>query len=425
MQAWHTARGRLAAALAILIWLPALAACSPAAPPAPGAAPAATPGGAVVINLDIADRKTALARPDLQVKQGDTVSINFTADEPGEVHLHGYDLSAPVSPEEPGALTFDADTAGAFGLNFHVYAPAATMAQQGGSAGGGMQHGGHGGMSDAPIAAEVPASVSVAAAAEESGGVNVSISAAGWRWAPENVNAAHTPGEGHAHIYVDGVKINRVYGPYYHLTGLTPGEHRIRVTFNANTHNGLLVDGELVAASTMVTVPESGGTRPADREPAVVDGPMSLELVAHSDPLGGYNLEVIPAGFAFAGPNVNQEYAPGVREGHANVAIDGAHHARLYGPWLKLPALDPGRHTVTVSLAANDRRPYYRNGSPVAASVVIHAAPADAGGQSGHNADGHSADGHGNGHHSHSQGPSDAAREVVAEVHLGNLEVYP
>ena len=435
MQAWHIIRGRLAAALAIIVWLPLLAACSPAMPPDTGITATATPGGAavvinsdpgitataapggatVVINMDIADRKTALARQDLRVKRGDTVSINFTADEPGEVHLHGYDLSAAVSPKEPGALTFDADTAGAFGLNFHVYAPA-TTAQQGDSTGGGTQHAGHGEMGDAPIASEVPISVSVAAVAEASGGVNISIGTEGWRWAPENVNAAYVPGEGHAHVYVDGVKINRVYGPYYHLTGLTPGEHRIRVTLNANTHNGLLVDGELVAAATMVTVPEYGGARNGGREPAVADGPMSLELVAHSDPLGGYNLEVIPAGFTFAGQKVNQEFVPGVREGHANVAIDGASHARLYEPWLKLPALEPGRHTVTVGLVTNDRRPYYWDDSPVEASVIIHAGPADAGGQSGQDEDGH---------HSHSHGSSDTAREVVAEVHLGNLEVYP
>ena len=427
MPALPTTAGRLAVALAlalaIIISLPLMVACRPPPPePAATAATAETetptppPGRAVVINMDIANRQTALARQDLQVEKGDTVSINFTADEPGEVHLHGYDLSVPVSPDEPGTLTFDADTAGAFGLNFHIYAPTPAMADQGDSTDGEMPHAGHGEMGDAPIASEVPVSVSVAAAVDAYGGVNVSISTDGWRWAPENVNAAHTPGEGHAHVYVDGVKINRVYGPYYHLAGLAPGERQIRVTLNANTHNGLLVDGELVAASTTVTVPEAASPPRQEREPVVVAAPMSLELVAHSDPLGGYNLEVIPSGFTFAGPKVNRQFVPGVWEGHAGVAIDGVRHARLYGPWLKLPALDPGEHTVSVALLTNDGHPYYRNDNPVAASVVIHAAPVDAGAHSSHGDAGH---------HSHSHGQGDAAREVVDEIHLGNLEVYP
>ena len=38
-------------------------------------------------------------------------------------------------------------------------------------------------------------------------------------FAPENVNQADVDGQGHAHIYVDGEKVSRVYGERFHLTG--------------------------------------------------------------------------------------------------------------------------------------------------------------------------------------------------------------
>ena len=78
---------------------------------------------------------------------------------------------------------------------------------------------------------------------------NLHIVTEHFRFAPEDVNAVHVPGEGHAHIYVDGVKLNRVYGPWYHLTGLPEDAREIRVTLNANSHETLSVDGAPVAAT--------------------------------------------------------------------------------------------------------------------------------------------------------------------------------
>ena len=260
MQAVLTIGGRLAAALglaALALLTLLLGACGSAAsvapdrPAATGAnseTAAAAVAGRAAIKMDIADRASNLTREDLRVRQGDTVSISFTADEVGEIHLHGYNLTAPVAPGAPGHLDFEAATAGAFGINFHIYA-AGDGARAGNGDGGGMPHG------DDAIAVAAPAAVAVSATPDGSGGLNVAIDAEGWRWAPERVNEAHRPGEGHGHIYVDGVKVNRVYGPNYHLAGLEPGERHIRVTLNANSHNGLTVDGQALAAALVVTVP--------------------------------------------------------------------------------------------------------------------------------------------------------------------------
>ncbi len=44
----------------------------------------------------------------IPVPSGDQVAITVTSDVADEIHLHGYDLSAPVGPDAPGTLTFQA-----------------------------------------------------------------------------------------------------------------------------------------------------------------------------------------------------------------------------------------------------------------------------------------------------------------------------
>lgn len=80
-------------------------------------------------------------------------------------------------------------------------------------------------------------------------GYNVHVRTENFRWAPDNVNGKDRPGEGHAHLYVNGERVARLYGPWYHLDGLEPGDHTIRVTLNSNSHADLVLDGEPVAAS--------------------------------------------------------------------------------------------------------------------------------------------------------------------------------
>lgn len=50
----------------------------------------------------------------LRVKQGDEVTLEVIADVTDEVHLHGYDLSGPVSPDQQAVIEFIADIPGIF-----------------------------------------------------------------------------------------------------------------------------------------------------------------------------------------------------------------------------------------------------------------------------------------------------------------------
>ncbi len=224
------------------------------------------------------------------------------------------------------------------------------------------------------IESTVQVSMDIDVDVEPEGGVNVYIMTENWRWAPENVNTEHIPGEGHAHVYVDGEKINRVYGSHYYIKDVEAGEHVIRVSLNTNEHNEFTVDGTLVEATQTITVEKSHGDM-SERVPVEATASMAVEIMVHPDLLGGYNMQVIPTDFVFSGEHVNGEHVNG--EGYAYVNIDGEHHTRMYGEWLKLPSLEPRMHTITVGLNANDHSPYHQNNKPVSVSTAIHADDAD------------------------------------------------
>lgn len=102
--------------------------------------------------------------------------------------------------------------------------------------------------------ADLIPTVDVVVHADAREGWNIEIVTTDWRWAPEHTSSAHVPGEGHAHIYVDGVKLGRVYGDWYHLASMEPGQHEVRVTLNANDHSDLMYNGAIIADAETVQV---------------------------------------------------------------------------------------------------------------------------------------------------------------------------
>lgn len=85
-------------------------------------------------------------------------------------------------------------------------------------------------------------------------GWNLRLRTANFRFAPENVNRDHVPGEGHAHVYVNGEKRARLYGPWFHLGPLPKGAVTVRVTLNANSHDPLAVGDAPLAVEKTVAV---------------------------------------------------------------------------------------------------------------------------------------------------------------------------
>ena len=212
-------------------------------------------------------------------------------------------------------------------------------------------------------------SVGVTAEVDPIDGINVHISPTGFSFAPERVNQADIDGEGHAHIYVDGEKVSRVYGERFHLKGVGPGEHEIRVTLNANSHGEYAVDGQPVQAVTQISVPQMP---PAPKEVGQVEAPagMAVTISLEPDPLGGANLMVTPRGFTFAPEKVNAPNVAG--EGHPHLYVNGVRLGRIYSPYLHLGTLAPGMNEVRVTLNTNMHQEYAHGGETIEAATTIH-----------------------------------------------------
>jgi len=86
-------------------------------------------------------------------------------------------------------------------------------------------------------------------------GWNLNIVTRWFRFAPEHAGEAHVPGEGHAHVYVNGSKIARVYGAWFHLETLPPGKTEIEVTLTSNDHRSLVVGDRPLSRTVTLDVP--------------------------------------------------------------------------------------------------------------------------------------------------------------------------
>jgi len=85
-------------------------------------------------------------------------------------------------------------------------------------------------------------------------GHNLAVTTTGFRFTPGAANTAAVAGTGHAHVYVDGVKLGRLYGRHLHLATLPRGVHRVTVELNTNEHAAWTWQGRRVAHTTTVTV---------------------------------------------------------------------------------------------------------------------------------------------------------------------------
>ena len=86
-------------------------------------------------------------------------------------------------------------------------------------------------------------------------GWNLEIQVTNFRFAPETLNQTSLPTEGHAHLYVNGEKITRIYGGWYYLESLPAGRHEVTVSLNTNTHEVLAHHGEPIESTVVIEVP--------------------------------------------------------------------------------------------------------------------------------------------------------------------------
>ncbi len=85
-------------------------------------------------------------------------------------------------------------------------------------------------------------------------GYNLHVQTRNFTFTPKAAGLGDVAGEGHAHVYVNGKKLGRLYGEWMHIAHLPKGEVTVKVTLNSNTHSPLAVSGKPIAANSVLFV---------------------------------------------------------------------------------------------------------------------------------------------------------------------------
>jgi len=96
--------------------------------------------------------------------------------------------------------------------------------------------------------------LALSVAPDPASGWNLHVVTTGFQFAPEHANGPHRAGEGHAHIHINGKKLSRLYGSWFHIAELPKGQNRIEVTLTANDHRGLAIGGKPLTAEVLLDV---------------------------------------------------------------------------------------------------------------------------------------------------------------------------
>ena len=88
----------------------------------------------------------------------------------------------------------------------------------------------------------------------DTGGWKINVETKNFRFAKELADGDHVAGTGHGHIYINGVKLGRLFENTASIGALPKGKHIVRVTLNTNNHQTYMVAGKRVTATAEITV---------------------------------------------------------------------------------------------------------------------------------------------------------------------------
>lgn len=103
------------------------------------------------------------------------------------------------------------------------------------------------------VSAEEAPTLQLMVTEDAKSGYNIKLITENFTFTPDSVNKENVIGEGHAHLYVGGEKVGRLYGPDFHYNGSFEGAKTFRATLNANDHSEYAVDGKVIDATIEVT----------------------------------------------------------------------------------------------------------------------------------------------------------------------------
>lgn len=160
---------------------------------------------------------------------------------PGGAYIDLSNIGEPVSAGDSAVLTLVFERAGEIPVKAYVATPIAADA--------------HGSVLHEPAPAGEPVPIlALDATPMADGRVALDLTLENFTFDRGAVDGPHAPGRGHAHLYIDGVKIGRIYGPRYETEPLAPGRHEIEVVLNTNDHRAYAVEGVPIAGTAGVVV---------------------------------------------------------------------------------------------------------------------------------------------------------------------------
>lgn len=196
----------------------------------------------VEFDLDIRERELVQDSTVFRAKNGDTIVLLITTDEPGTLHLHGYDHEWDVNSEGGTRMEFLANLEGRFALALHP------GVGEGGHSHG-EQEGGCETTLDLPDGIDAPTIAVNAEPGPEAGEIEVGVELENFELSLTETEGGATAG--HWHLYVDGELRGMYMLPEAKVSGVMAGEHDIMVRLSDTEHCYFGVD-----AMTTVTLSE-------------------------------------------------------------------------------------------------------------------------------------------------------------------------
>ena len=116
------------------------------------------------------------------------------------------------------------------------------------------KHAGHAAMMVAVDDWAAKPTLDTAIYADPVSGWNLNVKTSNFTFDAAAAGHDNVQGNGHAHVYVNGMKLGRIYGDWYHIASLPKGRHEISVSLYANDHRGLTLGGAKITSTNKVTV---------------------------------------------------------------------------------------------------------------------------------------------------------------------------
>jgi len=151
-------------------------------------------------------------------------------------------VSGLDTPLEPGTLI-------PVELGFEKSGNVTFKARVGNDAGGHAAHSAHMAGTEGPVP-----QVSMTVTAQGSDGPwDVALSTQNIEFVKVEDGTPDSAGTGHAHLYLNGLKLGRLYSTSATIGKLLPGTYSVKVALNSNSHRPYTDDGKPVAATATIT----------------------------------------------------------------------------------------------------------------------------------------------------------------------------